>query len=89
MIAAVPVFPPLLAEIVADPAPATLANPALTVATPPLDELQVALVVRLLVLPSLSVPVAVYCCDPPTGTVADVGETAIETTTGGVTERLA
>lgn len=57
-----PVTPPWTAEIELCPMPAPVASPlVLTVAAAGLEELQVALLVRFCVLPSLKVPVAVSC----------------------------
>lgn len=51
-----------------------LAKPELLiVATVAMDEVQVTCVVRLIVLPSLNVPVAVNCFVPPMGTVGLAG----------------
>ena len=57
-----PVTPPWTAEIELCPIPAPVASPlVLTVAAAGFEELQLAVLVRLCVLPSLKVPVAVSC----------------------------
>jgi hypothetical protein len=56
--------------------------PLLTVAIAEADEVQVALPVRSLVLPSLKLPVALICCVPPWMIEADVGATVIEVSVG-------
>jgi hypothetical protein len=57
-----PLTPPELAWIVVEPVPAVVARPAvLIVATVTEEELQVAVLVRFCVVPSLKVPVAVNC----------------------------
>jgi hypothetical protein len=81
---------PDVALIVVVPTPAAVAKPCepdalLIVATPGADELHVAVLVRVCVLPSLYVPVAVNCCVVPTATEAFPGVTAIDTSTGAVT----
>jgi len=58
-----PLTVPDVAVTVVEPPPAVVASPALLmVATAVADELHVAVLVRLLVEPSLNVPVAVNCC---------------------------
>ena len=56
----------------------------LIVATPRVEELHVAVLVRFCVLPSVYVPVAVNCCVLPTAIEGFVGVTAMETSTGAV-----
>jgi hypothetical protein len=57
-----PLMLPEPAWIVVEPVPTEVANPAvLMVATVVAEELQVAVLVRFWVLPSLNVPVAVNC----------------------------
>jgi len=57
-----PLTPPELAWMVVEPVPAAVAKPAvLIVATVTEEELQVAVLVRFCVVPSLKVPVAVNC----------------------------
>src|SRR5579859_8298930 len=69
-----------VAEIVVVPGPAAVASPVLapTVATPALLDLQVALVVRFCVLPSLYVPVALNCSLEPKTMLGLEGEMAME-----------
>ena len=68
------------------PVPTALAKPVLLmVATEVFEELQVAVLVRFCVLPSLYVPMAVNCCIVPLGIEVLAGVTAIEERTGGVT----
>lgn len=69
------------AVIVEVPLAAALIRPGvvvLTLATLVFDESQYTLDVRLLVLPSLYVPVAVNCCDVPIATLGLAGVTAID-----------
>ena len=81
-----PLIAPQVAWIVVCPTPTLLARPeAFIVATPEADELQVAVLVRFCVLPSLYVPVAVNCCVLPAVTEGLAGATAIETNAGAVT----
>jgi hypothetical protein len=56
------------------------------VATEVFDELQVAM--RVCMVPSLYVPVAVNCCVSPAAIDAGLGATAMETRTGAITDRL-
>jgi hypothetical protein len=65
-----------------------LARPANTVATPGAEELQAAVAVRTLVLPSEYVPVAANCSVVPSGIEVLDGATAIDTKTRGVTVRV-
>jgi hypothetical protein len=82
-----PVIDPTFAEIVVDPGLNVLALPALEiVATATLDDDQVT-EESTCVLWSEKVPVAVYDCGSPCATVADAGETLIETRTGASTVR--
>jgi hypothetical protein len=72
----------MVAEIVVVPRAAPVASPweplvLLTVATPVVLELQVAEAVRLLLMPSLYVPVAVNCSVPPMAVEELAGVTAI------------
>jgi hypothetical protein len=64
------------------------ASPAETLATPGLDEFQVAALVRSWVLLSLYVPVAVNCCVLPTSTDGLPGLTAMPVSTAAVTVRI-
>jgi len=81
---------PSLAVIVAVPSLTPLASPpAAIVAIVGNEELQLTVPVRFCVLPSLYVPVAVYCCVVPSGIVAFPGVTAREVNTGGVTVSIA
>ena len=59
--------------------------PLLTVAIVAADEVQVAVLVKFCVVPSLYVPIAVNCCVYPAATDAVPGVTAIEANTGAVT----
>lgn len=75
--------------MLAVPALKVVASPALsTVATLPLDEVHVALLLMFCVLPSLKVPVAANCWEVPAGTDAVDGETAIDVTMAEVTVRV-
>ena len=75
-----PLIEPEVAEIVALPTPAPVANPVpLIVATAVLDEPQLTELVRFCVLPSLYVPVAVNCCVVPLAIEGFAGVTAIDT----------
>jgi len=77
---------PDTAWIAVFPSATPVANPPLViVATPVFVELHVAVLVRFCVLPSLYVPVAVYCCVAPTSIEKFAGVTAIDTNTAGVT----
>jgi hypothetical protein len=68
-----------VAEIAEVPTPAPVANPAaLIVAVAVFDELQVAVLVRFWVVPSLKVPVAVNCCVAPLVIDGFAGVTAID-----------
>jgi hypothetical protein len=74
-----PLTDPSVAEIVVVPVATAVARPpAATVATAVFDDAKVTWFVRLCVLPSEYVPVAVNCCVPPTVTVEFAGVTAIE-----------
>jgi hypothetical protein len=85
-----PLIAPDEAVIVALPSPAPVAKPEpLTLATVAADELQLAEGVRFCVLPSLKVPVAINCCVVSSGMLALGGPTAMETSTGRVTVKLA
>ena len=80
VIAAVPLFPSLVAVIVAEPVATALTNPLTeTVATVALLLVQVT-VRPLKGLPLASSGVAVSCCVAPTMSVADGGLTATEAT---------
>jgi hypothetical protein len=57
----------------------------LIVATPGVEELHVAVLVRFCVLPLLYVPVAVNCCVVPMAMEGFAGVTAIDTSAGAVT----
>jgi len=75
-----PVIVPQLAAMVVDPDPTAVTRPLpVIVATFGALELQITLLVRFCVLPSLFCPVAVYCWLVPTPTVAAAGATEIET----------
>jgi hypothetical protein len=81
---------PDVAVIVVEPAATAVANPfdpavVLKVATPVLDELQAAVVVRFWVLPSEKDPVAVNCWVVPGARFAVAGVIASEMSVAGVT----
>jgi len=68
------------------PVATPLARPALLiVATEVFEELQVAVLARFWVLPSLNVPVAVNCCVVPLAIDGFAGVTAIDDSTAAVT----
>jgi hypothetical protein len=70
--------------------PTAVARPeALIVAIEVAELLHVAVELTLLVLPLLYVAVAVNCCVPPTGTLAELGVTATEVTLEEVALRVA
>jgi hypothetical protein len=78
-----PLIEPEVAVRVVDPAATPVASPLVVmVAAAGFDELQVAELVRLPVVPFEYVPVAVNCCMPPTGTDGLEGVTVIETKVG-------
>jgi hypothetical protein len=84
-----PLIAPEVAWIVVVPCATLVAKPAaLIVAIFVADELHVAIAVRFCVLLSLYLPVAVNCCVLPIGIERLAGVTAIETSEGGVTDRL-
>jgi hypothetical protein len=91
-----PEIDPIVAVIVALPAPSPVANPklaalALTVAIEELDDAQVTCVVRSCVLLSLYVPVAMNCSAVPSAMEGLAGATAIDTSvipTARLTEPL-
>jgi hypothetical protein len=78
------VFPdtdPDVAVITDEPTVNALASPelALTVAIVGVPEVQLTLLVKLAVLVSENVPIAVNCCVSPSGTLGALGPTAMET----------
>ena len=74
--ALVPLRDPNVAVIIAVPCILLIASPAVeTIATLALEELQVADVVRSLLLPSLYLPIAVNCLAWPAASVELSGET--------------
>lgn len=84
------VMPPDAAVIFAVPSVSVAANPEpLIIATPVADEFHVAVLVRLAVLESVYVPVAVNCCVSPLATEALAGAMAIDTSVGAVTVNTA
>ncbi len=85
---ACPEIEPEDAVMVVVPRLCELATPANTVATAGAEELHAAVAVRILVLPSEYVPVAVNCCVVPSGIEALDGATAMDTKTRGVTVRV-
>jgi hypothetical protein len=85
-----PLIVPIVAVIFAVPVPTLLATPCapaalLIVATVGVSELQLTVLVRFCVLPSVNVPVAVNACVVPSGIVGIAGVTAIDTSAAGVT----
>lgn len=71
-----PVIPPNDAEmVVGPPATAVAKPPVLMVATDAVEDSQLAVLVRFLVLPSLKDPVAVNCCVAPGAIVGFAGVT--------------
>jgi hypothetical protein len=85
-----PLMEPDVAVIVVLPIVLAVASPPAAIeATELVVELQVAVVVRSCVDPSVKVPVAVNCRRTPTGIVAFAGVTAIETKFGAVTVNAA
>jgi hypothetical protein len=82
---AAPLIVPDLAVMVALPWAKLVASPALlTVATEVFEDVQVAVLVRLCVVPLLYVPVAVNCCVAPAIMEGVAGITATETSDGAV-----
>ena len=72
--------------MVADPRPTAVARPAvLIVAMVAAEELQVAVLLRFCVVPSVYVPVAVNCCVPPLAIDGFADVTAIDTSVAAVT----
>ncbi len=85
-----PLIVPEAAVIVALPCATLVASPPLlTVAIVVAEEVQVAVVVRVCVVPLLYVPVAANCCVLPAATEAVAGVTEIEVSTGAVTVSVA
>jgi hypothetical protein len=87
---AVPLIASEVARMVTVPVANVLARPAvpeasLTVATVPSEELQCTVVVTSWLLPSANVPVAENCSVVPSATLADDGDTVIETSADAVT----
>lgn len=81
---------PKVALIVTVPLPALVANPvALMIATAAEDVFHCAAEVKSCTVPSLKVPVAVNCCVVPRGMDGLCGLIAIDTSTAGLTTRLA
>ena len=84
-----PLMEPRVAVMVADATAPPVANPpAVMLAVLLFDELQVTELVRLLVLPSVYVPVAVNCCVVPSAIDGLTGVTAIETSAAAVTVKV-
>jgi len=76
----------MLAVIVVVPVPAAFASPlASMVATLTLDDAQLTWVVRFSVLPSLKLPVAVNCWEPPSATLGSLGAIVMEVSSALVT----
>jgi len=86
---AVPLIEPAVAVMVAVPTPCPLANPPLAMLATVDDELQLTVLLRSCVLPSLYVPIAAYCWLVPLAIDALPGLTANDTRTGAVTATLA
>lgn len=85
-----PLMEPDVAVIVVLPIVLAVASPPAPIeATELVVELQVAVVVKSCVEPSVKVPVAVNCRRTPTGIVAFAGVNAIETKFGAVTVNAA
>ena len=81
-----PEMEPEVARIVVEPAPTAVARPAvLIVATAPVEELHVAVLVRSCVVPSLNVPVALNCCVWPLVIEEFAGVTATDARVAAVT----
>lgn len=86
---AVPLIALQLAVTAAVPTPVLVASPAaFTVNTVATLELQVAVLVKSCVVPSVYVPTTVNCCFVPSATDALDGDTASETNAAGVTVRV-
>ena len=84
-----PTMLPEVALIVVLPCLRAVARPAdVIVATLVVDELQVTELVRFWVLPSVYLPVAVYCTLVPIFTVWLAGVTAIDTRAAGPTVKV-
>jgi hypothetical protein len=85
-----PLIVPDVAVMVAVPWATLVASPLLlTVATDADEEVQVAVLVRVWVVPLLYVPVAANCCLLPAATEAVAGVTEIEVNTAAVTVNVA
>lgn len=82
-----PVFPPKVAVMVAEPAPTDEAKPSLApmVATAGLDELHAACIVRSWTVLSVKIPVAVHCWLLPSAILGFVGVTSTDTSAADVT----
>ena len=76
---AAPVTPFNDAETETVPEATPVVSPRLAPAMPEFEELHVTWLVKSRADPSLKVPVAVNCCDPPTEIEAVEGVTAMET----------
>jgi hypothetical protein len=84
-----PLFPSLVAMMLAEPAPTAVTKPVLlTVATAALLDTQ-ATVRPVSTAPLASVIVAVACVVPPIGTVEEASDTVIDATGGTTTVRFA
>ena len=85
-----PLTPEYAAVMVVEPGDLAVAMPVLeTVAAPAFDELQVADLVRSLLLPSLYLPVALNCRPSPAATADMAGVTSMDCkTTGAVPPEL-
>jgi hypothetical protein len=68
----------MVAVIVVVPLAALVAVPLVIVATVAFEDAQFTWPVRLCVVPSLKLPVAVNCCELPRGIVAELGEIVID-----------
>jgi hypothetical protein len=79
-----------VAVMFVEPTPVTVARPpAAIVAAAVFDEVQATCVVRFCVVPSLNVPIALYCCVWPFATVAVVGVMAIDCSVAAVPVNVA
>ena len=77
------------ASMVVDPRPTAAAKPAALMVAGLSDEVQVTVLVRFCVLPSVKVPVAENCCPVPNAIDAFSGVRAMETSAGVVTVKVA
>ena len=86
---ALPLTPPMVAEMVVVPIFKPVASPLTVIdAIPPLDDFHVTTPVTSCTLPSEKVPVAVNCCESPNGIFGFAGVTTIELITAAVTVKV-